>query len=113
MNIMENPFEIINERLERIENLLENIYSDIGRQDNSIITSKIMDIEQLSSYLGLSKSHIYKLTSSHTIPHSKRGKRLYFDKETINTWVLENKIWTQDDIEKQAADYLIKNRKHF
>tara|TARA_R110002124_G_C8652826_1_gene489477 strand:- start:244 stop:576 length:333 start_codon:yes stop_codon:yes gene_type:complete len=110
---MENPFEIINERLERIENLLENIYSNIGTKETNIITSKIMDIEQLSSYLGLSKSHVYKLTSSHTIPHSKRGKRLYFDKEIINSWVLENKIWTQDDIEKQASDYLIKNRKHF
>ncbi|WP_417237057.1 helix-turn-helix domain-containing protein [Bizionia paragorgiae] len=110
---MENPFEIINGRLERIENLLENIYSNIGTKESNIIISKIMDIEQLSNYLGLSKSHIYKLTSSHTIPHSKRGKRLYFDKEVINTWVLENKIWTQDDIEKQATDYLIKNRKHF
>lgn len=110
---MENPFEIINERLRNIENLLENIYSNIGRNETNIITSKIMDIEQLSDYLGLSKSHIYKLTSTHSIPHSKRGKRLYFDKETINTWVLEHKIWTQDDIEKQAADYLIKKGKHF
>ncbi|WP_299007939.1 helix-turn-helix domain-containing protein [uncultured Tenacibaculum sp.] len=110
---MENPFEIINERLRNIENLLENIYSNIGRNETNIITSKIMDIEQLSDYLGLSKSHIYKLTSTHSIPHSKRGKRLYFDKETINNWVLEHKIWTQDDIEKQAADYLIKKGKHF
>ena len=110
---MENPFEIINERLKNIENLLENIYSNIGRNETNIITSKIMDIEQLSDYLGLSKSHIYKLTSTHSIPHSKRGKRLYFDKETINTWVLKHKIWTQDDIEKQAADYLIKKGKHF
>ena len=110
---MENPFEIINERLENIEKLLENIYANIGTKEFNFITTKIMDIEQLSNYLGLSKSHIYKLTSKHTIPHSKRGKRLYFDKETINSWVLENKIWTQEDIEKQAADYLIKNRKHF
>ena len=110
---MENPFEIINERLKNIEDLLENIYSNIGRNETNIITSKIMDIEQLSDYLGLSKSHIYKLTSTQNIPHSKRGKRLYFNKETINTWVLEHKIWTQDDIEKQAADYLIKKGKHF
>lgn len=75
--------------------------------------TKIMDIKQLSNYLDLSKSHLYKLTSTNSIPHSKRGKRLYFDKGIINTWVLENKIWTQDDIEKKATDYLIKNRKYF
>ncbi|MCP4053853.1 MAG: hypothetical protein GY739_12465 [Mesoflavibacter sp.] len=51
---MENPFEIINERLRNIENLLENIYSNIGRNETNISTSKIMDIEQLSDYLGLS-----------------------------------------------------------
>lgn len=71
---MENPFEIINERLENIEKLLENIYANIGTKESNFITTKIMDIEQLSNYLGLSKSHIYKLTSKHTIPHSKRVK---------------------------------------
>ncbi len=71
---MENPFEIINERLENIEKLLENIYANIGTKESNFITTKIMDIEQLSNYLGLSKSHIYKLTSSHTILHSKTGK---------------------------------------
>jgi len=44
-----------------------------------------MNAKQLSIYLGLSISHIYKLTSTNNIPHSKRGKKLYFDKETINT----------------------------
>lgn len=110
---MENPFENIEQRLERIENLLESIYSNIGSKKGNIITSKIMDIDQLSSYLGLSKSHIYKLTSTHSIPHSKRGKKLYFEKETINEWILKNKICTQDEIDPQAADYLIKKGKHF
>jgi hypothetical protein len=31
---MDNPFEIINQRLERIENLLENIYSN-SQNDNA------------------------------------------------------------------------------
>ncbi|RBP30967.1 excisionase family DNA binding protein [Oceanihabitans sediminis] len=110
---MENPFEKIDERLARIENLLENIYSIIGSEKASIVPSKIMDIGQLSNYLGLSKSHIYKLTSTHTIPHSKRGKKLYFEKEAINGWILENKVWNQDDIEKEVVDYFIKKGKHF
>jgi len=110
---MENPFEIINQRLERIEKLLENINVFISRDENKVILPKVMNIKQLSDYLGVSLSYIYKLTSTHNIPHSKRGKRLYFDREIINTWVLENKIWTQDDIENQVSDYLSKNRKHF
>jgi len=82
---MENPFEIINEKLERIEKLLKNIYTGNAENENSVIIHKIMNAKQLSIYLGLSISHIYKLTSTNNIPHSKRGKKLYFDKETINT----------------------------
>ncbi len=93
--------------------MLENIFTSIGKNNTTNITPKIMDIAQLTEYLGLSKSHIYKLTSTHKIPHSKRGKRLYFDKEKINEWVLENEIWTKKDIEQQAPNYLIKKRKHF
>ena len=109
---MENPFEIIYDKLERIETMLGNTFESIGK-DEIKITSKIMTIKQVSEYLGLSKSHLYKLTSTHNIPHSKRGKRLYFDTEKINEWVLENEIWTQKDIEEQAANYLIKNKKRF
>ncbi len=110
---MENPFEIINHRLERIENLLENINRNISREETKAIIPKVMNIKQLSDYLGVSLSYLYKQTSSHKIPHSKRGKRLYFNIETINDWVLENEIWTQEDIENQVDDYLSKKRKHF
>jgi tetrahydromethanopterin S-methyltransferase subunit G len=33
---MENPFEIINSRLERIEKLLENIYSDMQKNKGNL-----------------------------------------------------------------------------
>ena len=110
---MENPFEKIDQRLKRIENLLENIYSTIGSEKSTIVPSKIMDIGQLSNYLGLSKSHIYKLTSTHSIPHSKRDKKLYFEKEAINEWLSENEVWSQDEIEKELVDYFIKKGKRF
>ncbi|PIB30352.1 hypothetical protein BFP78_14510 [Gaetbulibacter sp. 5U11] len=72
---------------------------------------KIMNLKQLASYLDVSKGYLYKLTSTNNIPHSKRGKRIYFDIEAINEWVLDNKIWTQKDIEEQVNNYLLKNRR--
>ncbi|WP_336128805.1 helix-turn-helix domain-containing protein [Mesoflavibacter sp. CH_XMU1422-2] len=110
---MENPFEIINNRLERIERLLENISNNSIRNEANINLPKIMTLKQLTSYLDVSKSYLYKLTSTNSIPHSKRGKRIYFDIEVINNWVLENKIWTQKDIEEQVNNYLMKNHRKF
>lgn len=51
---MENPFEIINQRLERIEALLENIYRVSNINETGIATTQIMNIKQLSAYLDLS-----------------------------------------------------------
>lgn len=106
---MENPFEIINQRLERIEVLLENMHRTTSSNNIEVANSPIMTIKQLSAYLDLSLSAIYKLTSNKEIPHAKRGKRLYFDKKDIDVWVLENKVTTSSDIERMATEYMLKN----
>jgi len=110
---MENPFELINERLERIENLLKNIYNKRGDLDGCFSGSIVMNTKSVATYLDLSVSCIYKLTCTREIPHSKRGKRLYFDKNEIDKWVMENKCFTKKDIDDLASDYLLKNRNKF
>ena len=106
---MENPFEIINERLDKIEKLLQTIYATEDSKNVGVIIPEIMNVKEVATYLSLTPSAIYKLTSTKEIPHSKRGKRLYFYKEEINTWVFEHKQLTNNDIEKMASDYLIRN----
>ncbi|QVY67117.1 hypothetical protein [Polaribacter sp. Q13] len=60
--------------------------------------------------MSLSKSCIYKYTHSKNIPHSKKGKKLYFEKELIDNGVLENKIRTMDELEQEAIKYSLKKR---
>lgn len=110
---MENPFEIINQRLDRIELLLEKINSNFEGKNTKGSYPEIMDIIQITAYLNVSKSYIYKMTATNMIPHSKKGKKLYFDKEIVTKWVLENKISTQGEIEQIANSYLLKNRYGF
>tara|TARA_R110002074_G_scaffold310483_1_gene481346 strand:- start:3668 stop:3985 length:318 start_codon:yes stop_codon:yes gene_type:complete len=105
---MENSFEIINQRLIRIESLLENLSSNIKGG-----YPEIMSLQQLADYLDVSKSSIYKMTSSNKIPHSKRGKKLYFNKEEITYWALENKVLTQEELESKASLYSLKRRNRF
>ncbi len=102
---MENPFEIILERLDRIENAIEQLSAN----DPLAQTNDPMDIKALSAYIKTSPSAIYKFTSEGSIPHYKNGKRLYFKREEINEWIFTTKVNTAYDIDKAANEYI---RKH-
>ena len=106
---MENPFELILERLDRIEKAIASLNTTNPIQVNNTP----MDVKDLSVYLKLSISAIYKLTSTSEIPHYKSGKRLYFKKEDIDEWIFSNRIKTRDDIEKGAMEYIRKNPRRF
>jgi len=60
-----------------------------------------LNITELSDYIKLSKSTIYKGTMSHRIPHIKAGKKLLFDREAIDEWLQK---FNQPTIEEVEAD---------
>lgn len=105
---MENPFELLFDKLNTIENLLRNVMSD----DNvHIPTPEIFNLTQTAEYISLSKSAIYKKTSERNIPHFKKGKKLYFKKSELDHWLTSMKISTKDEIDQAATDYLIRKGK--
>ena len=56
-------------------------------------SKKMLTVDEVSAYTGLSKSTIYKMTSGNTIPHYKpNGKILYFKKTELDKWLATNKI---------------------
>jgi excisionase family DNA binding protein len=71
----------------------------------------VLTMNDVSILTGLSKSHLYKLTHTHRIPHWKNrgGKITYFNKNEIENWLLYYRVKTTDEIESEAANYLIKN----
>lgn len=105
---MENPFEELDNRLKNIECLLEELIRKINDDSNYDTPPKILNLTQLSAYLNISKSHIYKLTSANKIPHSKKGKLIYFEKEKIDKWILEDEVKTIDNLKREAAIYSFK-----
>lgn len=80
--------------------LLEEIVSNL---EANRFRKQIMTIGELASYLGLSKSYLYKLCSQKKIPHYKPfGKVLYFKRSEIETWVLSYPVPTIDKLLKSA-----------
>lgn len=95
---MEN--QIILEKLNRLERLIVDS------------TKEIFNVDDLINYTGFTRSYIYKLVHKNVIPYSKpNGKFLFFLKLEIDEWLLQNKIQSLSQIEQQALQYSLKNRK--
>ncbi len=108
---MDNPFEIILERLNRIEQQLKDLKITTIQEAAPQPVKQWMNVPETAAYLSISSSKIYKLTSTMEIPHMKLGKLLYFRKEQIDEWLLKNKVKTRAEIEEEANKYLTKRKR--
>jgi len=51
---------------------------------------EVLTLDEACQYTSISRSYMYKLTSSEKIPHFKaRGKLIYFEREKLNSWLLK------------------------
>ncbi|WP_229714443.1 MULTISPECIES: helix-turn-helix domain-containing protein [Flavobacteriaceae] len=81
-------------------------------QIQQVMQKQVLNFNETCKYLELSQSHLYKLTSTAAIPHYKpNGKKLYFQREELDQWLLRNRMDSQDEIEQQAANYLMNRPK--
>lgn len=58
---------------------------------------QVMDIRELSEYLGIGKSKIYNLISHKKIPASKIGRQYRFSKEVVDAWLKEKIITKKEE----------------
>ncbi|NQT57426.1 MAG: helix-turn-helix domain-containing protein [Bacteroidetes bacterium] len=79
-----------------IENSDMSSVSDTDSESNSESVSEpqerdrdYMNVDQLSDYLGISASAIYTMSSKGTIPRTKLGNRVIFNKDEIDKWLRE------------------------
>ena len=87
-----NPIQKLNEN---IEQLLQ--------QDEKPLT-----LPEAAEYLGVSKSHLYKLTFSKKITHFKpAGKKIYFTKVDLNKYLFRNRQASELELDQKAIDYVI------
>lgn len=106
--MMENPFEIIIEKLTALETKLESIELGLNFKIGNQTCFEVMSLDQLCEYYGFTKSYIYKQTSLREIPHYKKGKRLYFKKLEIDEWLFKAKIKTMGELQREATKYSLK-----
>lgn len=106
---MENPFEIIEQRLYRIEQLLTELVKNVTTATINTESEEILTVEELSEYLTIARQTIYGKCAAREIPYYKNGKRLYFKKKEINKWLEHGMRFTKEELTQQAEEWI---RKH-
>ena len=84
-----------------IQKLNENI-EQLLQQDEKPLT-----LPEAAKYLGVSKSHLYKLTFTNRITFYKpAGKLLYFKKSDLNKYLFRNRKASELELEQKAVDFV-------
>lgn len=64
----------------------------------SLSTKEILNFDEAVTYLSVSRSYLYKLTSSAEIPHYKpSGKLIYFKKSELDEWIFKSKVKSKEE----------------
>ena len=91
----------------RVTRLLEEIKYLLGHN------KKILNVEDLAKYTGLSKSKIYKLTQLKLIPmgNNKHIRQKFFDKDIIDAWLMGEPNLSDKFLEQKFNEQLLRNKK--
>lgn len=90
----EDVMTAIGQRFDRLEQL-------------TLIGAKpVLNLEEAVVFTGLSKGHLYRLTSEKQIPYYKKCRKLYFKKAELEAWMLDTKILTDGEIQGKASTYV-------
>jgi predicted DNA-binding transcriptional regulator AlpA len=100
---MENPFEIILEKLNSIEKAIEKLKAVSNDEED------FMNIDQVSSFVGLAKPSVYGLVHKQKIPYFKASSRLYFKKSEIVNWITSSRVKTKQELNQMADEYISRN----
>lgn len=64
----------------------------------------ILNFKEACIYCGRSESRMYKHTHFKEVPHFKpTGKLIYFLREDLDKWLLQNRVATRDELEREAV----------
>jgi excisionase family DNA binding protein len=94
------------EKLEKKVVELENIMKMVG-----LASKEVLSFEEAATYMGLSKSSLYRSTSLQIIPHYKpNGKMIFFNRVELEQWLQRNRVKTTEEIQQEAQIRCFKSK---
>lgn len=91
--------------MELTEKQLQEVASIIADKV-ALNTKEVLTFEEACTYTGLSKSAMYKHTMNATVPcYRPTGKLVYFNRQELIDWLLQNRYATDAEIADKAQHY--------
>ncbi len=118
---MEHSME---ERLYAVEQAIRNLIKEMAAVTEqqsrqlvqvleSVLSNKLLipnkehlDVSETCLFLGVSKSHLYKLTHNKVIPYYKTGKKNYFKREDLEYYITKYRIKSKNEIDEYVVKHL-------
>ena len=104
-NLNENEFK------ELLKATIKEVLNENYKASESHLP-QILDVKQAAEFLHLEVTTIYEKTCRKLIPHFKKGNKLYFNLTKLESWIEQGKVQTSDEIGVEAANYLLRHRRH-
>ncbi len=105
---MNNPFDVIEARLNNIETLLLDLKHKPKEQGKQPETDELLTVQDAAKFLSLSVPTVYTLISKGELPVMKRSKRCYFSKVELIDYLKQGKKKTFAETANEAETYLKK-----
>ena len=88
---------------------LKDLVIRLNNIEELLLTQKtVLKLDEVILLTGLSKSYMYKLTSTGGIPcYKPQGKHIYFKKTEVEDWLLQNRKTTTIEIDEMANNHII------
>lgn len=96
------------------ENLILDKLNEIVEKldEQNLLKKTTLNFNEACKYLDVSPSHLYKLTSTKQVPHfCPQGKKLYFRRDELDTWLQRNRQSSDDEPEQDAADLVVRSNR--
>lgn|SRR5690554_1495952 len=78
--------------------------------EQNMLKKDVLNFHETATYLEVSHSHLYKLTSSSKIPAYKpNGKKLYFNRHELDEWLMSRRQATVDEMHEQTENFQLKS----
>lgn len=96
-----------------LKDLIKEVLTGILKQGNDCLsnTADILDIKQAAAFLKSKITTLYEKTSAKTIPHFKKGNKLYFKRQELEAWIQKGKVKTVDDVQAEAITYTTRKQR--
>jgi excisionase family DNA binding protein len=108
---MNNPFDVIEARLNNIETLLLDLKHTPKEQGEQPDADELLTVQDTAKFLTLSVPTVYTLISKGELPVMKRSKRCYFSKIELINYLKQGRKKTLLEIASEVDAILIKGKK--